>query len=224
MASRTFGRITVTTPDLDEPGLYLSVVDSLDSPRGTVQDFTYGNVELRSLALTGIQLVTGRVSDVRAKHVEFDALNLHGVEINSSDLGSARWSRSKLTRVRFHDCKVMGAALDGMVLDDVLFEKCRFDYAGFENVRADGPVAFVGCAFTEAVFTDCDLSGAVFSDCGLRLTEFGGGRYRDTDLRGNELSQIRGVANLAKVRIESGQQTDLAQALVHELGITIGDG
>ncbi|MGW1278226.1 pentapeptide repeat-containing protein [Streptomyces tsukubensis] len=224
MAGRTFGRITVTTPDLDEPGLYLSVVESLDSPRGAVQDFTYGDVELRTLALTGIQLITGRVSNIRAKHVEFDALNLHGVEINSSDLGSARWSRSKLTRVRFHDCKVMGAALDGMVLDDVLFEKCRFDYAGFESVRACGPVAFVGCAFTEAVFTDCDLSGAVFSDCGLRLTEFGGGRYRDTDLRGNDLSQIRGVANLAKVRIESGQQTDLAQALVHELGITIGDG
>ncbi|QDY78229.1 pentapeptide repeat-containing protein [Streptomyces qinzhouensis] len=224
MASRAFGRITVTTPDLDEPGLYLSVVESLASPRGTMQDFAYGDVELRSLALTGIQLITGRVRDVRAKHVEFDALNLHGVEITSSDLGSARWSRSRLTRVHFRDCKLMGAAMDGLVLDDVLFEKCRFDYAGFEKVRATGPAAFVGCAFTEAVFTDCDLSGAVFSDCGLRLTEFGGGRYRDTDLRGNDLSRIRGVANLAKVRIEPGQQTDLAQALVNELGITIGDG
>ncbi|MDX3377160.1 pentapeptide repeat-containing protein [Streptomyces sp. ME02-6991-2A] len=223
MASRTFGHITVTTPDLDEPGLYLSVVETLDSPRGSVQDFTYGDLDLRSLALTGMQLVTGRVGDIRAKQVEFKALNLHGIEITSSDLGAVRWSESKLTRVHFRDCKLMGAALDGVVLDDVLFEKCRFDYAGFERVRAGGPVAFAGCAFTEATFTDCDLSDAVFSDCGLKLTEFGGGRYRETDLRGNDLSQIRGVANLAKIRIDPGQQTDLAQALVNELGIAIGD-
>ncbi|GAA4658075.1 hypothetical protein GCM10023347_06460 [Streptomyces chumphonensis] len=223
MASRTFGHVTVTTPDLDEPGLYLSVVETLDSPRDAVQDFTYGDVDLRSLALTGIRLITGRVSDVRAKQVEFEALNLHGVEITSSDLGSVRWSGSKLTRVHVRDCRIMGAALDGMVLDDVLFEKCRFDYAGFRKVRAAGPVAFVGCALTEVTFTDCDLSDAVFSDCGLELTEFGAGRYRDTDLRGNDLSQIRGVANLAKIRIDSGQQADLAQALVDELALTLGD-
>ncbi|WP_431783110.1 pentapeptide repeat-containing protein [Streptomyces chumphonensis] len=223
MASRTFGHVTVTTPDLDEPGLYLSVAETLDSPRDAVQDFTYGDVDLRSLALTGIRLITGRVSDVRAKQVEFEALNLHGVEITGSDLGSVRWSESKLTRVHFRDCKLMGAALDAVVLDDVLFERCRFDYAGFEKVRATGPVAFVGCALTEVTFTDCDLSDAVFSDCGLMLTEFGAGRYRDTDLRGNDLSQIRGVANLAKIRIDSGQQADLAQALVDELAITLGD-
>ncbi|MFJ8848710.1 pentapeptide repeat-containing protein [Streptomyces cyaneofuscatus] len=98
-----------------------------------------------------------------------------------------------------------------------------FDYASFEKVRAIGPVVFADCAFTEVTFTDCDLSGAVFSDYGLKLAEFGGGRYRETDFRGNDLSQIRGVANLANVRIDPGQQTDLAQALVNELGITIGD-
>ncbi|MCS0635117.1 pentapeptide repeat-containing protein [Streptomyces sp. LP05-1] len=223
MASRTFGHITVTTPDLDEPGIYLSMVETLDSPRGAVQEFAYRDVELRSLALAGGRLITGRVSGVRAKQVEFDALSLHGVEITSSDLGSVRWRESKLTRVHFRDCRLMGAALNGVALDDALFEKCRFDYATFEKVRATGPVAFVGCTFTEAAFTDCDLSGTVFSDSGLELTEFGGGRYRGTDLRGNDLSRIRGITNLAEVRIDPGQQTDLAQALVDELGITVGD-
>ncbi|MFF2715619.1 hypothetical protein [Streptomyces sp. NPDC058011] len=36
-------------------------------------------------------------------------------------------------------------------------------------------------------------------------------------------ADLGGVANLAKVRIDPGQRTDLAQALVNELGITIGD-
>ncbi|MFD7320558.1 pentapeptide repeat-containing protein [Streptomyces sp. NPDC059875] len=223
MATRTFGHVTVTTPDLDEPGLYLTNVQTLDSPRGTLQDFTYGDADLRSLDLADAHLITGRITGVRTHRAEFEALNLHGVEITGSDLGSARWSESKLTRVVVRDSKLMGAALEGLVLDNVLFEGCKFDFATFEKVRATGPVVFTGCVFTEAVFTDCDLSDVVFSDCPLRLTEFGAGRYRDTDLRGNDLSTIRGVANLAKIRIAPGQQTELAQALVNELDITLGD-
>ncbi|MFB7178584.1 pentapeptide repeat-containing protein [Streptomyces sp. NPDC056257] len=223
MAIRTFGHATITLPELDEPGLYLSNVDNLDSSRGTVEDFAYGDADLRSLDLTQTQLVTGRIAGIRAKRVELEAVNLHGVEITGSDLGSARWTESKLTRVHIRDCKLMGAALDGLVLDDVLFEGCKFDFATFEKVRTTGPVAFIGCVLTEATFTDCDLSDAVFTDCTLRLTEFGTGRYRNTDLRENDLSAIRGVANLAKVRIDPGQQSDLAEALVGELDITIGD-
>ncbi|MFD6181368.1 pentapeptide repeat-containing protein [Streptomyces goshikiensis] len=109
------------------------------------------------------------------------------------------------------------------MLDDVLFEGCKLDFTTFEKVRATGPVAFISCVLTEATFTDCDLSDAVFTDCTLRLTEFGAGRYRNTDFRENDLSQICGVANLAKVRIDPGQQSALAEALVNELDITIGD-
>ncbi|MFE5523821.1 pentapeptide repeat-containing protein [Streptomyces virginiae] len=223
MTIRTFGHATITLPDLDELGLYLSTVDSLDSSRGTVQDFAYGDADLRSLDLAETQLVTGRIAGIRAKRAELEQVNFHGVEIGDSELGSARWTGSKLTRVHVRDCKLMGAALDGLVLDDVLFEGCKLDFATFEKVRATGPVAFIGCVLTEATFTDCDLSGAVFTDCTLRLTEFGTGRYRNTDLRENDLSAIRGVANLAKVRIAPGQQSDLAEALVHELDIIIGD-
>ncbi|MFE9477607.1 pentapeptide repeat-containing protein [Streptomyces spororaveus] len=158
MVTRTFGLTTITLPELDEPGLYLSNVDSLDGYRGTVPDFAYGDADLRSLGLAETQLVTGRIACVRAKRVEFEGVNLHGVEIGDSELGSAHWTGSKLTRVHFRDCKLMGT-----------------------------------------------------------------GRYRNTDLRENDLSAIRGVANLAKVRIDPGQQSDLAEALVHELDIIIGD-
>ncbi|WP_369145640.1 pentapeptide repeat-containing protein [Streptomyces sp. R44] len=212
----------MTTPDLDEADLYLSTVETLDSARGIVQDFAFGDADLRSLDLD-TRLITGRIKGVHSQRVEFQALNLHRVEIRDSDLRSVRWGESKLTRVVVRDCKLMGAALDGLVLDDVLFEGCRFDYAAFDKIRVTGPLVFTGCVFTEAVFSDCDLSDAVFFDCTLRLTEFGAGRYRDTDLRGNDLSKIRGVTNLAKVRIDHTQQADLAHALVNELDITVGD-
>ncbi|MGW7304036.1 pentapeptide repeat-containing protein [Streptomyces sp. NPDC054835] len=223
MSTRTFGTATVTTPDLDEPGLYLTRVDTLDNPRGAVQDFAFGDANLRSLELADTQLVTGRIHGVRSQRVEFESLNLHGVEITGSDLGAMRWSESKLTRVVIRDTKLLGATLEGLTLDDVLFENCKLDYATFTKVRVTGPVAFAGCVLTESTFTDCDLSDVAFSECMLRLTEFGPGRYRGTDLRGSDLSTVRGVAHLAKVRIDPGQQHDLIQALVNELDITVGD-
>jgi uncharacterized protein YjbI with pentapeptide repeats len=223
MAARTFGRLTVATPDLDEPGLYLANVESLDNPRGIVQDFAYGDVELRALDLADVRLVTGRIRGLRTARGAFDAVNPHEVEITGSELGGVRWSESKLTRVHVRDCRLLGAALDGLALDDVLFERCRFDYATFNRVRATGPVVFRECVLTEAEFTDCDLSGVVFSACKLGLTAFGAGRYRDTDLRGNDLSAVRGVAHLAQVRIGPAQVGDLAEALVGELRISVGE-
>ncbi|MFP8903131.1 pentapeptide repeat-containing protein, partial [Streptomyces atacamensis] len=145
MSTRTFGTATITTPDLDEPGLYLTNVSTLDNPRGALQDFTFGDADLRSLGLTDTQLITGRIHSVRAQRVEFESLNLHSVEITGSDLGAARWNESKLTRVVIRDTKLLGAALDGLVLDDVLFENCKLDYTTFTKVRSTGPVAFAGC-------------------------------------------------------------------------------
>ncbi|MCX2180841.1 pentapeptide repeat-containing protein [Streptomyces sp. SKN60] len=221
--TRTFDRVTVTTPDLDEPGLHLAKVDTLESPRGVMQDFAYAGADLRALDLADLRLLTGRIDGVRAQRATFEGLVAHDVEIGGSELGTARWSESRLSRVLVRDCKLLGAALSGVVLDDVLFERCKLDYATFERVRATGPVVFHECVLTEAVFTDCDLSGVVFSDCALRRAEFGAGRYRGADLRGNDLSTVRGIAHLAGVRIGPEQQGELAQALVGELGITVGD-
>ncbi|MFK0296819.1 pentapeptide repeat-containing protein [Streptomyces sp. NPDC090442] len=223
METLTFGRVTITTPDLNEPGLYLSNVSTLNSPRGMVQDFAYVDADLRSLEIADTQLITGRINGVRSQRTQFDALNLHGVEITGSDLGAGRWSASKLTRVALRDCKLMGVELDGLTLDDVLVENCKLDYATFAGVRATGPVAFVNCVLTEATFADCDLTDVVFSECTLRLTEFGAGRYRDTDLRSSDLSTIRGLTNLKRVRINPGQQAELAEALMAELDISVGD-
>ncbi|MCX2969844.1 MULTISPECIES: pentapeptide repeat-containing protein [Streptomyces] len=223
MSTRTVGTATITTPDLNEPGLYLANVSTLDNPRGAVQDFAFGDADLRALDLADTQLITGRIHSVRSQRVRFESLNLHGVEITGSDLGAARWNGSKLTRVAIRDTKLLGATLDGLVLDDVLFENCKLDYTTFTKVRATGPVALVGCVLTEATFTDCDLSNVAFFDCTLRLTEFGPGRYRGADLRGSDLTTLRGVAHLAHVRIAPGQQHELARAMVSELDIVVGD-
>ncbi|WP_245985231.1 pentapeptide repeat-containing protein, partial [Streptomyces tateyamensis] len=210
----TFGRVTVTLPALDEPGRYLSNVTSLDSARGIVQDFQYGDADLRALDLSDISLITGRVRGLRADRVRLDKVRLDSVEFDTCDLATARITDSKLSRVVFRNCKIMGAGLTGVALDNVLFENCKLHYASFEQVRATGPVAFSKCVLTEATFTGCDLTGVVLDACTLRLAEFGPGKYQDLDLRGNDLTSMRGVAHLAKVIIDRAQQAELAEALI----------
>ncbi|SPE57641.1 secreted effector protein PipB [Streptomyces netropsis] len=223
MEPLTFGRIQIAVPDLNEPDLHLSRVQSLEADRGTVQDFHYADTELRALDLADTQLVTGLISNLSVARVQFQAVNLHAVELEACDLGSARWADSKLTRVSFRNCKIMGAALDGLTLDDVLFEKCKLDYTAFTKFRATGSVVFSGCSLTEASFTECDLTDAVVRDCTLRDTEFNPGRYQRLDLRDNDLSNVRGAASLGRVLIDRAQQVELGQALTAELDVTYGD-
>ncbi|MFF3699191.1 pentapeptide repeat-containing protein [Streptomyces sp. NPDC002221] len=106
------------------------------------------------------QLVTGRISGLTAARVLFDDVRASSVMFDNCDLSSLRWSDSKLSLVVFRTCKIMGGALDGLALDDVLFEGCKPDYTAFSKVRATGPVAFTGGTLTEATFADCDLSGS----------------------------------------------------------------
>ncbi|MFE3505993.1 pentapeptide repeat-containing protein [Kitasatospora sp. NPDC059160] len=219
----TFGRVTVTLPHLNEPGLYLSNVASLDSTRGIVQDFQYGDADLRALDLAETRLVTGRVSNLRADRVQLDQVRIDSVEFDTCDLAAARIADSKLSRVVFRNCRIMGAGLIGVTLDNVLFDNCKLDYATFEQIRSTGPVALSKCTLTEASFTGCDLGGAVLDACALRLTEFGRGKYQGLDLRGNDLTTLRGVANLGKVLIDRTQQAELAEALVAELDVTFAD-
>ncbi|WP_059006024.1 pentapeptide repeat-containing protein [Streptomyces specialis] len=223
MDSRTLGRITVSLPALDDPDLYLSNVASLEGGRGTVQDFRYADASLRELDLTQAHLVTGRISGLSAQRVRLDGLRVDSVEFDGCDLGSLHWSGSKLSRIVFRNCRLMGAALEQLTLDNVLFEGCRLDYATFDQVRASGPLAFVKCTLTEAAFHRCDLSGSHFEGCGLHLTEFDAGTYRDTDLRGNDLSALRGIPALKEVIIDRPQQAELAHALTAELGIVFAD-
>ncbi|MFI7104165.1 pentapeptide repeat-containing protein [Streptomyces sp. NPDC050161] len=224
MQTRTFGRLQLTLPALDEPGLYLSNVTSLESGRGHVQDFQYTDASLRALDLADTQLITGRITNLRASRVQLQSVNLHAVDFDSCDLGSVQWSESKLSRAVFRNCKIMGADLASLALDDVLFENCKLDYTAFSRIRATGPVVFTGCSLAEASFTGCDLSNTVIRECSLRETEFRSGRYHDLDLRDTDLSTVRGITHLKGITIGRAQQPQLTQALLTELAVTYGDG
>ncbi|MFF3750963.1 pentapeptide repeat-containing protein [Streptomyces sp. NPDC002018] len=223
MDSRAIRRTSVTLPALDEPGRYLSHVTSLEGGRGRVADFHYADADLRQIDLADIHLLDGRVTGMKARRARFDKLRIDSVEFSHCELSSLRWTESKISRVAFTDCKFMGATVEDLTLDSVFFENCKFDYTTFERMRAAGPVIFSKCSLREAAFTSADLGGVLFDGCDLRLTEFDGGKYRGCDLRGNDLSRVRGISALKQIVVDRSQTLQLAEALADELDITFGE-
>ncbi|WP_432141115.1 pentapeptide repeat-containing protein [Streptomyces sp. bgisy084] len=223
MDTRTIRRTSVTLPALNEPGLYVSNVTSLEGGRGRVAEFNYADAELRDLDLADTHLLHGRITGLKTQRTRFEKLRVDSVEISGCDLSSLQWSDSKISRAVFRDCKLMGAVLEEVTLDNVLFENCKLDYGTFTRIKAAGSVIFSKCSLRETTFVAADLGSALIDDCDLRLTEFDGGKYSGLDLRGNDLSQLRGLASLKKIVIDQAQTLQLAEALAAELNVTYGE-
>ncbi|MFJ6184625.1 pentapeptide repeat-containing protein [Streptomyces sp. NPDC092295] len=223
MDTRTIRRTSVTLPALNEPGLYLSHVTSLEGGRGRVAEFHYADADLRDLDLADTHLMDGRITGLKARRTRLEKLRVDSVEFTGCDLSSLRWTDSRISRAVFRGCKLMGATLEDVTLDNVLFENCTLDYSTLTRVRAVGPVIFARCSLREAIFSAVDLGAALIDDSDLRLTEFDGGKYRGLDLRGSDLSQLRGVTSLKQIVIDRAQTLQLAEALAVELDVTFGE-
>ncbi|MFG2914097.1 pentapeptide repeat-containing protein [Kitasatospora sp. NPDC048298] len=222
MPTRRYGRTTVTLPDLaDDP--YLGVISSPPRPGSTVTEFRYTDQDLRDLDLTEADLRNGILHNVTARRTTIENVRFSSVQITTGDLGSLQLTGTKASRTLIRDCRLMGAAITGTVLDSVLFENCRLDYATFDQVRASGPLVFDRCVLTEATFTGCDLTGVVMRDCTLRATAFEAGSYKNLDLSGSDLSTVRGVGNLREAVISRTQQYQLTDALLAELNVTFSE-
>ncbi|RKN13858.1 hypothetical protein D7318_30390 [Streptomyces radicis] len=168
MGTRTIRRTSVTLPSLDEPGLYLANVTSLEGGRGRVAEFHYGDADLRGLDLADTHLIDGRITGLSTQQVRLTRLRVDSVEFTGCELSALRWSDSKVTRAVFRDCKLMGAMLEDVTLDNVVFESCKLDYSTLTRVRAAGPVIFSRCSLRETTLTATDLSGVLFDERPVR--------------------------------------------------------
>lgn len=144
-------------------------------------------------------------------------------EFRNVDLSSHRWNGVTVSRARFVDCRMMGIRISDVSFSDVLFEGCQLDYADFSRVRAKGSVTFVNCKLKESAFEDSDLSGIVFADCLLQDAEFSSAKMAGTDLRGSDLSGVKGLLSLKGVEVTSEQLTTLFESLTRELDLKVSE-
>jgi uncharacterized protein YjbI with pentapeptide repeats len=177
----------------------------------------------RALELVDRRLDTGRISGLRVEYAVFDDMRVEAVDFARCDLSQAVFRGGRWTRVRFSDCKILSGRFDGATLENVVFDRCKLDYAVFRDVVAKGPVVFRDCSLEETWFAGCDLAKAVFDECRMRLTSFEASSCKGMDLRGNELSEIRGIGTLAEAVIEPVQTVQLGRALVGDIGLRLSD-
>ncbi|WP_031518226.1 pentapeptide repeat-containing protein [Streptomyces sp. NRRL F-5123] len=222
MDTRRFGAITVTLPNLDSFGATLTDVPHLGTTHDAIEAFRYADERLRDLDLTATRLVGGRLEGVRADRVRLDEARLHAVEFTNCTFDALRCARGKFSRVLFRDCTLIGAAFEECTFDNVLFEGCRLDYATVAGARATGPLVFTGSSLSEAELTGNEFAGeTAVHHCTLHRTAFRSGNYRGTDLRGSGLDALVGGANLTGAVVSSGQEPQLARAVLADLGLSV---
>lgn len=186
-------------------------------------DFEYLGTSVRQIDVEDRRLARGRIRDLEAQRAEFADVTLESVLFERCSLLSAQWTRCNLSRVVFRDCRLVGATFDEHKWANVIFQGCVVEYVTLDTIRAIGPIAFVETKLRDVTFTGCDLGRGHMSGCELQDVEFVGGNYSDFDLRGNDLSTVRGADNLRGVIVSRSQRQELAEALVSQLELTYMD-
>jgi uncharacterized protein YjbI with pentapeptide repeats len=208
-------------PSVDD--VPLDAVDSLDGAPVVLSEFHFADGGPRSLELVDRRLDTGLISGLRVEYAVFDAMRVEAVDFARCDLSQAVFRGGRWTRVRFTDCKILSGRFDGAVLENVVFDRCKLDYTVFRDITAKGPVVFRDCSLEEAWFSGSNLAKAAFDECRMRLTSFERSSCQGMDLRGNELSEIRGITTLAGAVVDPVQTIQLGRALVGDIGLHLTD-
>jgi uncharacterized protein YjbI with pentapeptide repeats len=207
-------------PNLD--ATELEDIETLESGL-LLSDFRLAPAEVLSLELSGQRLVTGSVSGLRTRNAKLDDLGMDSVDFAGCELSRATFTGGKWSRVRFTDCKILSGQFRDLTFENVVFDHCKLDLAVFQAVTAKGPVIFGNCSLEETWFTGCDLSHVAFDECRMVATSFQRSTCKGTDLRGNDLSRIRGIPSLAKAVIDPAQVVQLGHALVIDLELRLKD-
>ncbi|MGH3907834.1 MAG: pentapeptide repeat-containing protein [Pseudonocardiaceae bacterium] len=215
-----YGRSEILRPYIEDD---LTSVDDLDSDE-PLSDYLYADRQVRHIVVEGGRLARGRICQIEVERATFTGVRFNSGQLEHCLFISSEWERCSLSRVVFRDCKLLGATFNENKWDNVVFDRCKIEYSTFESVQASAPVVFVDTQFKHVTFTGCDFPKGHMSGCELELVDFVGGGYHEFDLRGNDLSRVRGAANLHGVLVTPAQRSELAEALVSELDVRYVEG
>ena len=191
--------------------------------------------EVRDEHLHGIEVVGRDALDVAWSGVEvsqsrFLASNLRGAQLHSCsftdvvfeqcDLSGLRFDDGSLLRVAFRQCRMEGATFQASSLFDTYLADSKLALANFRFLKK--LEAWVHrCALNEADFTGSDLRKLTLLGCDCTGVDVTNAQLEGTDLRGNELLQIRGVGALRGAIVDHGQLISLLPQLAAEAGMVV---
>jgi uncharacterized protein YjbI with pentapeptide repeats len=142
--------------------------------------------------------------------------------VDGVDWANRRAPRAQIRRTELRNVRLTGAELGEAALTDVVFTDCRLDLAGLRNATLER-VIFRDCRMDE-----CDLYGARLSDvlyerCTLREATFTEVTLTRVELRGCDLSGLRGAEHLRGGRLPFHDALENAALFATALGIELVD-
>ncbi|MFC9973316.1 pentapeptide repeat-containing protein [Spirillospora sp. NPDC127200] len=205
----------------DEPELRTPV--TWPPSRGDLADLEVVGQDWSRLRLEDRALIGSSLSGVLLAHAHVEDARITNSVLQDCDLASSRWINTRIDRCVLRGCRLTGAYVQRLTLSDVVFERCRVDYATLAGLHAVGAVGFIDCTLRETVIEESRLDDVVFADCTMTDVRFASTRLRNADLRGSRLDTLTGIPCLAGATIGADQVDQLTQAFVVDLQLNVHD-
>jgi uncharacterized protein YjbI with pentapeptide repeats len=170
----------------------------------------------------GIVVEECRIEGARFTGSRLRRLRLSDVVVVGADFSGADMEESSFTRVELRECRMSGVLLPLALLRDVTFSECRIDGANLRRIDAER-VRFDGVDLHDAELTAARFGSTSFFDCDLTQAEIsqvvlGGARFN-----GSSLSGLRGAEYFKDAVIDSMQVSAVTLAVLAASGVRIDD-
>src|SRR3954451_3764887 len=147
---------------------------------------------------------------------------LQDTAVDGLDWANRRSPRAQLRRAEWRATRLTGAELGEATLTDVVFSDCRLDLVGLRNATLER-VVFRDCRMDECDLYNARLSDVLFERCTLREATFSGVTLARVELRGCDLTGLRGAEHLRGAPLPFQDALENAALFATALGIELID-
>jgi uncharacterized protein YjbI with pentapeptide repeats len=150
------------------------------------------------------------------------ATGLTDAIVRDSDWANRRVARAAILRTELHTVRLTGADLAESTFRDVRFIGCRLDLAAARLARFER-VVFSDCRLEELDLYGARLKDVLFERCVLREATFTEAKAERVELRGCDLTGLRGAEALRGMRMPWNDVLENAPLFAGVVGIEIVD-
>jgi uncharacterized protein YjbI with pentapeptide repeats len=142
--------------------------------------------------------------------------------VRDADWANRRVTRATVLRTELHTVRLTGADLAESTFRDVRFVGCRLDLAATRLSRFER-VVFSDCRMEEVDFYGSQLQDVLFERCVLREATISGVTSKRVELRGCDLTGLRGAEALRGMRMPWNDVLENAPLFAGVAGVEIVD-
>jgi len=147
---------------------------------------------------------------------------LTDVVVHDADWANRRVTRTSLLRVELRTVRLTGADLAEATFRDVRFVGCRLDLTAARLAKLER-VVFSDCRLEELDLYGAQLQDVLFERCVLREATFSGVTSKRVEVRGCDLTGLRGAEALRGMRMPWNDILENAPLFAGVVGIEIVD-